>query len=42
MTKKRKNVLAVSVSAIAVLAVSATVGVFVCRKIYEKKYFSAD
>lgn len=40
MTKKGKNI--VSVSAVAVIAVSVVVGVVVCRKIYEKKYFSVN
>ncbi len=41
MTKKEKIVLAISVSSV-VLAASAAVGVMVCKKIYEKKYFSAN
>lgn len=42
MSKKGKIILAVSVSTVTLLAVSATVGVMVCKKIYEKKYFSVD
>lgn len=40
MTKKGKNIAAVS--AFTVVAVSVVVGVVVCRKIYEKKYFSVN
>ncbi len=42
MTKKGKIVFALSVSTVAVLAVSAAVGTVVFKKIYEKKYFSAN
>lgn len=43
MDKKSKIILAVSITS-AVLAVSAAAvsTVIVCKKIYEKKYFSAD
>lgn len=41
MTKKGKTVLAISVFSV-VLAVSATAGAVVCKRIYEKKYFSAN
>lgn len=40
MTKKGKSIIAVS--AVTVVAVSVIVGVAVCRKIYEKKYFSVN
>lgn len=42
MTKKGKIVFALSVSTVAVLAVSVAVVAVVCKKIYEKKYFSAN
>lgn len=42
MTKNGKVVFAVSVSAVAVIAFSLTVGAVMCKKIYEKKYFSVN
>ncbi len=42
MSKKGKIILAVSVSTVTLFVVSASVGVMVCKKIYEKKYFSVD
>lgn len=42
MTKKGKIVLAVSVSTVAILIGSVAVGAVICKRIYEKKYFSAN
>lgn len=42
MTKKGKIILAVSVSTVAVLVGSVAVGTVICKRIYEKKYFSAN
>lgn len=42
MTKKGKIVFALSVSTVAVLACTVAVGAVVCKKIYEKTYFSAN
>lgn len=42
MTKKGKIVLAVSVSTVTILIGSVAVGAMICKKIYEKKYFSAN
>lgn len=42
MTKKGKIILAVSFSTVAVLVGSVAVSAVICKKIYEKKYFSAN
>ena len=42
MTKKGKIVLAVSLSATIFAVGSAAAAVMICKKIYEKNYFSAD
>lgn len=42
MTKKGKIILAVSLPTIAVLIGSVAVGAVICKKIYEKKYFSVN
>lgn len=42
MTKKGKTVLAVTISTAAILLGAAATAVIICKKIYEKKYFSAN
>ncbi len=42
MTKKAKIILAVSLSTVAVAASAAAATVVVCKKIYEKNYFSVN
>lgn len=42
MTKKAKIILAVSLSTVAVAASAAAATVVICKKIYEKNYFSVN
>lgn len=42
MSKKAIIALTVSLSAAALLAGAAVAGTIICKKIYEKNYFSAD
>ena len=42
MTKKGKIVLAVSLSATFIAAGAAAATVIICKKIYEKNYFSVN
>ena len=42
MSKKAIIALTVSLSATALLISAAAVGTVICKKIYEKNYFSAD
>ncbi|MBR5514081.1 MAG: hypothetical protein IKV85_08885 [Ruminococcus sp.] len=42
MSKKAIIALTVSLSATVLLAGAATAGALICKKIYEKNYFSAD
>lgn len=42
MSKKAVITLCISLSAVALIASAATVGAVICKKIYEKNYFSAD
>ncbi len=42
MTKTGKTILAVSIFSAVILVASVSAGVVVCKKIYEKKYFSAN
>lgn len=42
MTKKKKIVIAASISAAIILVGTAAVGFAACKKIYQKKYFNAN
>ena len=42
MTKKGKIILAVTLSSAVIAAGAATAAVVICKRIYEKTYFSAD
>lgn len=42
MTKKDKIILAASVSTAVILIGTVAFGAVICRKIYEKKYFSVN
>ena len=42
MTKKSKVILAISITVTVAAVTAAAASVVVCKKIYEKKYFSAN
>ncbi|HOO06086.1 MAG TPA: hypothetical protein PLY43_02610 [Ruminococcus sp.] len=42
MSKKAKIILAVSITSTVIAAGATTAALLICKKLYEKNYFSAD